>query len=66
MSKDQFFRPGFAIHALPFRSHIWQFAVLVVGQDWWSEDEEDHQAYEQLTWYVQILFWQFSYTKELT
>lgn len=66
MSEEQsIFRPGFQIYTLPLMKEVWQFAVFVIGHDRWQEDPEDHDSYEQVTWYIQVLFWQFSYTREV-
>lgn len=60
------FKKGFQIYALPFKKEVWQLAVFVIGHERWREDEEDHDSYEQITWYIQFLLWQFSWTREVS
>lgn len=55
------FKPGFHIYALPHRKGIWQFTLFAIGRDW---DDDDHEVYPHITYYIQFLFWQFGYTYE--
>lgn len=59
---SRFYNPGFAVHALPLKKDIWQFTLLAIGHDW---DDDDHDEFPLVTWYVQLLFWQFSYSREI-
>lgn len=65
MSNETIFKPGFQVYALPRNKGVWQFTLFAIGHENWAEDEYDHDSYEQSTWYVQFLFWQFSFTKEI-
>lgn len=56
---------GWQFWALPFHKEVWQIALFVIGHDRWTNDDEDHQEPEFITWYVQFLMWQVSYTREL-
>lgn len=64
MSNETIFRRGWQFWALPFHKEVWQFALFVIGHDRWQQYEDDHDTYEQITWYVQFLMWQVSYTRE--
>lgn len=59
------FEKGFQIHALPASEGVWQIALFVIGKERWSQWPEDHDSPEFITWYIQLLHWQFSWTKEV-
>lgn len=56
---------GFQLWTLPLSKEVWQFTLFAIGHDRWTYDNEDHQEPEWITWYIQILFWQISWTREL-
>lgn len=60
------FKQGFQVFALPTTKGVWQFALFVIGREIWSEHEDDHASYMACTWFLQLAFWQFTYTRECT
>lgn len=60
------FSKGFQLWFLPFSKEVWQVAVFVVGHERWTNDDEDHQEPYFITWYIQFLMWQVSWTRELS
>lgn len=59
------FHKGFEVHALPASKGVWQIALFVIGKEEWAQYEEDHDSPEFVTWYIQFLHWQFSWTREV-
>lgn len=48
--------------ALPLHKRVWQFTLFAIGHD---EDDDDHEEELLITWYVQFLFWQFTWSREV-
>lgn len=59
---SRFYKPGFSVLALPLHKRVWQFTLFAIGHD---EDDDDHEEELLITWYVQFLFWQFTWSREV-
>ena len=65
MSEETTFKKGWQLWNLPLSEDVWQIALLIVGHERSQEYPEDHDAAEYVTWYVQFLHWQLSWTREV-
>lgn len=58
------FKKGVQFWNLPLSQDVWQIALFVIGHERWQEYPEDHDDQQYITWYIQFLHWQLSWTRE--